>query len=66
MNHPNAIVYLLDDEPEMVKALSRLLRAKRFEVRGFTSVNAFPEVAARHHDAIGCSRCGRNSRPSRS
>ena len=35
------IVYLLDDEPEMVKALTRLLRAKRFEVRGFTSVRAF-------------------------
>ena len=35
------IVYLLDDEPEMVKALTRLLRAKKFEVRGFTSVQAF-------------------------
>jgi FixJ family two-component response regulator len=35
------IVYLLDDEPEMVKALARLLRARKFEVRGFTSVRAF-------------------------
>ena len=35
------IVYLLDDEPEMVKALTRLLRAKKLEVRGFTSVRAF-------------------------
>lgn len=35
------IVYLLDDEPEMVKALTRLLRAKKFEVRGFSSVRAF-------------------------
>ena len=34
-------VYVLDDEMEMVKALTRLLRAKRFEVRGFTSVTAF-------------------------
>ncbi len=34
-------VYLLDDEPEMVKALTRLLRAKHFDVRGFTSVAAF-------------------------
>ncbi len=34
-------VYLLDDEPEMVKALARLLRAKRFDVRGFVSVGAF-------------------------
>ncbi len=34
-------VYLLDDEPEMVKALARLLRAKHFDVRGFTSVDTF-------------------------
>jgi FixJ family two-component response regulator len=38
------IVYLLDDEPEMVTALTRLLRAKKFEVRGFTSVRAFLDV----------------------
>jgi FixJ family two-component response regulator len=37
----SATVYLLDDEPEMVKALTRLLRAKGFQVRGFTSVLAF-------------------------
>ncbi len=41
MSTPAGIVYLLDDEPEMVKALTRLLRAKRFEVRGFVSVAAF-------------------------
>jgi len=35
------IVYLLDDDPEMVKALTRLLRHRRFEVHGFTSVSAF-------------------------
>ena len=44
MSFPGGIVYLLDDEPEMVKALTRLLRAKRFEVRGFTSVRAFLEA----------------------
>ena len=38
---PGGIVYVLDDEPELVKALTRLLVAKRFEVRGFTSVRAF-------------------------
>jgi FixJ family two-component response regulator len=37
-------VYLLDDEPEMVKALTRLLRAKRFKVRGFTSARQFLEA----------------------
>ena len=44
MNTSNGIVYALDDEPEMVKALTRLLRAKRFEARGFTSVRAFLEA----------------------
>ncbi len=41
---PPGTVYLLDDEPEMVKALTRLLRAKRFDVRGFTSVSVFLEA----------------------
>ena len=41
---PPPTVYVLDDELEMVKALTRLLRAKRFEVRGFTSVRAFLEA----------------------
>lgn len=41
MTNSNGIVYLLDDEPEMVKALTRLLRAKKFEVRGFTSCHEF-------------------------
>ncbi len=44
MNNSAGIVYLLDDEPEMIKALTRLLRAKRFEVRGFSSVPAFLEA----------------------
>jgi FixJ family two-component response regulator len=38
---PPGTVYLLDDEPAMVRALTRLLRAKRFAVRGFTSVRGF-------------------------
>jgi FixJ family two-component response regulator len=41
---PPPIVYVLDDEPEMVKALTRLLRTQRFEVLGFTSVRAFLEL----------------------
>jgi FixJ family two-component response regulator len=44
MTAPSGIVYLLDDEPEMVKALTRLLCARQFEVRGFTSVRAFLEA----------------------
>ena len=41
MKTPEGIVYLVDDEPEMVKALTRLLRTKGFEVRGFTSAREF-------------------------
>ncbi len=41
MSTLEGIVYVLDDEPEMVKALARLLRARRFDVRGFVSVEAF-------------------------
>lgn len=51
MNHspsskdsPRLVVNVLDDDPEMVKALTRLLRARRFEVRSFTSVRAFLEA----------------------
>jgi FixJ family two-component response regulator len=45
-------VYLLDDEPEMVKALARLLRAKGFDVRGFTSVRDF--LVACEPNEVGC------------
>jgi FixJ family two-component response regulator len=35
------IVYVLDDEPEILKALARLLLAKGFQVQGFTSAREF-------------------------
>ena len=35
------LVYVLDDEPEMLKALTRLLRAEGLQVRGFTSSREF-------------------------
>ena len=41
VNHPHPLIYLLDDDPGMVKALRRLLMAEDFEVSGFTSVTAF-------------------------
>jgi FixJ family two-component response regulator len=43
MNASGGTVFLLDDEPGMVKALTRLLRAEGFTVRGFTSAKAFLE-----------------------
>lgn len=51
MSTSGGMVYLLDDEPEMIKALTRLLRAKHFEVRGFTSVRAFLETCLPHDTA---------------
>lgn len=44
MNSPNGLVYLLDDEPGMVKALTRLLRTEGFPVQGFTSAARFLEA----------------------
>jgi len=44
MSGTSKTVYVLDDEPEMVKALVRLLRAKQFDVRGFTAVRDFLEA----------------------
>ena len=44
MSNPTRIVYLLDDEPGMVRAVTRLLRARGFEVEGFTSAASFLEA----------------------
>ena len=52
MSGPYGVVYLLDDEPGMIKALTRLLRAERYEVRGFISVREF--LAAPPEDGSSC------------
>ena len=52
MTTPTGIVYLLDDEPAMVKALTRLLRSKQFTVQGFTSVKEF--FAAYQPQTLAC------------
>jgi FixJ family two-component response regulator len=44
MSKSNGMVYLLDDEPGMVKALTRLLRTQGFAVKGFTSPASFLEA----------------------
>jgi FixJ family two-component response regulator len=46
------MVYLLDDEPEMLKALTRLLSAQGLRVRGFTSARAF--LARDPHQGPAC------------
>jgi len=52
MTTPSGIVYLLDDELAMVKALTRLLRSKQFTVQGFTSVPEF--LAAYQPQTLAC------------
>lgn len=47
-----ATVFLLDDEPAMLKALTRLLKAEGFTVRGFTSAKSFLE--SYRADDLGC------------
>jgi FixJ family two-component response regulator len=49
---PPATVFLLDDEPGMLKALTRLLEAEGFTVRAFTSAKAFLE--SYRPDALSC------------
>jgi len=46
------IVYLLDDEPEMLKALTRLLHAQGLQVLGFTSAREF--FACERHQGPAC------------
>ncbi len=45
-------VFLLDDEPGMLKALTRLLKAEGYAVRAFTSAKAFLESYL--PQALGC------------
>jgi FixJ family two-component response regulator len=45
-------VFLVDDEPGMLKALTRLLEAEGFAVRAFTSAKTF--LASYQADALGC------------
>jgi FixJ family two-component response regulator len=49
---PPGTVFLLDDEPGMLKALTRLLKAEGFTVRAFTSAKAFLE--SYQPEALSC------------
>jgi len=52
MSEPGATVYVVDDEPDMLKALERLLGAAGFAVQTYASPEQF---LARHDDtAPGC------------
>jgi FixJ family two-component response regulator len=52
MNATRGTVFLLDDEPGMVKALTRLLTAEEYTVRGFTSAKTF--LASYRADELCC------------
>jgi len=45
-------VFLLDDEPGMLKALTRLLKAEGFTVQAFTSAKAF--LGSYRPETLGC------------
>jgi FixJ family two-component response regulator len=45
-------VFLVDDEPGMIKALTRLLAAEGFTVRAFTTAKAF--IESYHPEALSC------------
>jgi FixJ family two-component response regulator len=47
-----ATVFLLDDEPGMLKALTRLLKAEGFTVQAFTSSRTFLE--SYHPETVNC------------
>ncbi len=52
MSATGGTVFLVDDEPGMLKALTRLLEAEGFAVRAFTSAKTF--LASYQADALGC------------
>jgi len=49
---PTETVFLVDDEPALLKALSRLLKAEGFAVQAFDSATKF--LSAPHNNGTGC------------
>lgn len=52
MNDPIRQIYLVDDDPAILQALSRLLRSAGYEPIGFTSAKDF--IKSYHPEAQGC------------
>jgi FixJ family two-component response regulator len=52
MSENNNTVFILDDEPGMLKALTRLLKAEGFTVQAFTSAKAF--LASYSPETLSC------------
>ncbi len=45
-------VFVIDDDPSVLKSLARLLRSLGFDAETFASADLF--LARKHHDGVGC------------
>jgi len=52
MNSPNPTVFVIDDDPSVLKSLLRLLRSLGFDTETFASAELF--LARKHYDGVGC------------
>jgi FixJ family two-component response regulator len=52
MPDPKPTVFVVDDDPSVLKSLARLLRSLGFNVETFASAELF--LARKHYDGIGC------------
>lgn len=52
MNLPNEIIYLVDDDPAVLRAVGRLLRSAGYTVQAYSSAAGF--MAGHQPDAPGC------------
>jgi len=49
---PKPTVFVIDDDPSVLKGLARLLRSLRFDAETFGSAELF--LAREHYDGVGC------------
>jgi FixJ family two-component response regulator len=52
MTHPNPTVFVIDDDPSVLKSLGRLLKSLGFDTETFASAELF--LARKHYDGVGC------------
>jgi len=52
MTEVKPTVFVIDDDPSVLKSLSRLLRSLGFETETFASAELF--LARKHYDGVGC------------
>jgi len=52
MTYPNPTVFVIDDDPSVLKGLARLLRSLGFDAETFASAELF--LSREHYDGVGC------------